>query len=185
MAQFFDAKARQPDALVFFRMGDFYELFFEDAVKAAAAIGITLTAPRHARRPADPDGRRAGARRRGLSRQADPRRLQGRGLRADGGPGRGPEARRQVDRPPRRGAGGDARHPDRGRPAGRARRQPAGRRGGARRPGGGGQRRAFHRRGGVLRARPRGAGLGAGGAGALGDPGPRPPVRRRRRSARR
>src|SRR5580692_9852003 len=43
MAQFFDAKARQPDALIFFRMGDFYELFFEDAVRAAAAIGITQT----------------------------------------------------------------------------------------------------------------------------------------------
>ncbi|HEY2179701.1 MAG TPA: DNA mismatch repair protein MutS [Caulobacteraceae bacterium] len=43
MAQFFDAKARQPDALVFFRMGDFYELFFDDAAKAAAAIGIALT----------------------------------------------------------------------------------------------------------------------------------------------
>src|SRR5579864_209771 len=43
MAQFFDAKARQPDALVFFRMGDFYELFFDDAVKAAGALGITLT----------------------------------------------------------------------------------------------------------------------------------------------
>src|ERR1700722_10784368 len=43
MAQFFEAKARQPDALVFFRMGDFYELFFEDAHKAAAAIGIALT----------------------------------------------------------------------------------------------------------------------------------------------
>ena len=44
MAQFFEAKARQPDALVFFRMGDFYELFFEDAQKAAAALGIALTA---------------------------------------------------------------------------------------------------------------------------------------------
>jgi DNA mismatch repair protein MutS len=44
MAQFFDAKARQPDALVFFRMGDFYELFFEDAQKAHTALGITLTA---------------------------------------------------------------------------------------------------------------------------------------------
>ncbi|MFZ5729219.1 MAG: DNA mismatch repair protein MutS, partial [Pseudomonadota bacterium] len=44
MAQFFEAKARQPDALVFFRMGDFYELFFEDAQKAAAALGISLTA---------------------------------------------------------------------------------------------------------------------------------------------
>jgi DNA mismatch repair protein MutS len=43
MAQFFEAKARQPDALLFFRMGDFYELFFEDAEKAAAALGIALT----------------------------------------------------------------------------------------------------------------------------------------------
>jgi len=44
MAQYFEAKARQPDALVFFRMGDFYELFFEDAQKAHGALGITLTA---------------------------------------------------------------------------------------------------------------------------------------------
>jgi DNA mismatch repair protein MutS len=44
MAQYFEAKARQPDALVFFRMGDFYELFFDDAVKAAEALGIALTA---------------------------------------------------------------------------------------------------------------------------------------------
>jgi DNA mismatch repair protein MutS len=44
MAQYFEAKTRQPDALVFFRMGDFYELFFEDAQKASVALGITLTA---------------------------------------------------------------------------------------------------------------------------------------------
>ena len=43
MAQFFEAKRAQPDALVFFRMGDFYELFFDDAVRAAEALGITLT----------------------------------------------------------------------------------------------------------------------------------------------
>jgi DNA mismatch repair protein MutS len=43
MAQYFEAKSRQPDALVFFRMGDFYELFFDDAVKAAAALGIAQT----------------------------------------------------------------------------------------------------------------------------------------------
>jgi DNA mismatch repair protein MutS len=43
MAQYFEAKSRQPDALIFFRMGDFYEMFFEDAAKAAAAIGIALT----------------------------------------------------------------------------------------------------------------------------------------------
>src|SRR5271154_6141249 len=38
-----DAKTSQPAALLFFRMGDFYELFFEDAAKAAAALGIALT----------------------------------------------------------------------------------------------------------------------------------------------
>ncbi len=43
MLQYFEAKTRHPDALVFFRMGDFYELFFDDARKAAEALGITLT----------------------------------------------------------------------------------------------------------------------------------------------
>jgi DNA mismatch repair protein MutS len=43
MAQFFEAKTRQPDALLFFRMGDFYELFFDDAVKASQALGLALT----------------------------------------------------------------------------------------------------------------------------------------------
>lgn len=43
MAQFFEAKKKQPDALVFFRMGDFYELFFEDAKVAAETLGIALT----------------------------------------------------------------------------------------------------------------------------------------------
>lgn len=43
LAQYFAAKAQYPDALLFFRMGDFYELFFEDAEKAAASLGIALT----------------------------------------------------------------------------------------------------------------------------------------------
>jgi DNA mismatch repair protein MutS len=43
MAQFLAAKAAQPDAILFFRMGDFYELFFKDAEIAAGALGITLT----------------------------------------------------------------------------------------------------------------------------------------------
>ncbi|HET8726732.1 MAG TPA: DNA mismatch repair protein MutS, partial [Alphaproteobacteria bacterium] len=43
MAQYLEAKAAYPDCLLFFRMGDFYELFFDDAVKAAAALDITLT----------------------------------------------------------------------------------------------------------------------------------------------
>ena len=43
MAQFLGIKADYPDSLLFYRMGDFYELFFEDAVKAAAALDIALT----------------------------------------------------------------------------------------------------------------------------------------------
>lgn len=43
MAQYLAAKAEQPDSLVFFRMGDFYELFFTDAETAAGVLGITLT----------------------------------------------------------------------------------------------------------------------------------------------
>ncbi|WKL58410.1 DNA mismatch repair protein MutS [Asticcacaulis sp. ZE23SCel15] len=43
IAQYIETKASQPDALLFFRMGDFYEVFFDDAVKAAAALGLALT----------------------------------------------------------------------------------------------------------------------------------------------
>ncbi|MDG1530565.1 MAG: DNA mismatch repair protein MutS [Paracoccaceae bacterium] len=43
MAQFLSIKVDYPDALLFYRMGDFYELFFDDAVAAAAALDITLT----------------------------------------------------------------------------------------------------------------------------------------------
>ncbi len=43
MAQYMEIKAANPDCLLFYRMGDFYELFFEDAVKASAALGIVLT----------------------------------------------------------------------------------------------------------------------------------------------
>ncbi|BDG75241.1 DNA mismatch repair protein MutS [Roseomonas fluvialis] len=43
LAQWFVAKAAHPDALVFFRMGDFYELFFGDAEAASAAIDIALS----------------------------------------------------------------------------------------------------------------------------------------------
>jgi DNA mismatch repair protein MutS len=44
MAQWFAIKAAHEDALLFFRMGDFYELFFADAQAAAAALDIALTA---------------------------------------------------------------------------------------------------------------------------------------------
>jgi DNA mismatch repair protein MutS len=43
MAQYLAVKRENPDALLFYRMGDFYELFFDDAVKAAAALDIALT----------------------------------------------------------------------------------------------------------------------------------------------
>ncbi|MBL8643177.1 MAG: DNA mismatch repair protein MutS, partial [Rhodospirillaceae bacterium] len=43
MAQYLAVKTAHPDALVFYRMGDFYEMFFEDAVKASAALDIALT----------------------------------------------------------------------------------------------------------------------------------------------
>ena len=43
MAQFLSIKEQHDDCLLFYRMGDFYELFFDDAVKASAALDITLT----------------------------------------------------------------------------------------------------------------------------------------------
>ena len=43
MRQYLTIKAAHPDHLVFYRMGDFYELFFDDAVKASAALDIALT----------------------------------------------------------------------------------------------------------------------------------------------
>src|SRR5512138_847304 len=43
MRQYLETKARYPDALLFFRLGDFYELFFEDALTASEALQITLT----------------------------------------------------------------------------------------------------------------------------------------------
>lgn len=43
MAQYLEIKAAHPDALLFYRMGDFYEMFFDDAVAAADALDIALT----------------------------------------------------------------------------------------------------------------------------------------------
>ncbi|HXR87111.1 MAG TPA: DNA mismatch repair protein MutS, partial [Stellaceae bacterium] len=43
MAQYLELKRTHPDCLLFYRMGDFYELFFEDAGRAAAALDIQLT----------------------------------------------------------------------------------------------------------------------------------------------
>ena len=49
MQQYLRIKADHPDTLVFYRMGDFYELFYDDARKANRLLDITLT---HARRRA-------------------------------------------------------------------------------------------------------------------------------------
>ena len=43
MAQYNEIKAKHPDAIVLFRMGDFFETFGADAIKASAILGITLT----------------------------------------------------------------------------------------------------------------------------------------------
>jgi DNA mismatch repair ATPase MutS len=51
MRQYFDAKRQYRDAIVFFRMGDFYEMFYEDALVASRALDLTLTS-----RSKDADG---------------------------------------------------------------------------------------------------------------------------------
>jgi DNA mismatch repair protein MutS len=43
MAQYMEIKAQYTNALLFYRMGDFYELFFDDAVAASGALDIALT----------------------------------------------------------------------------------------------------------------------------------------------
>ncbi|MBA3821896.1 MAG: DNA mismatch repair protein MutS, partial [Deltaproteobacteria bacterium] len=43
MRQYLDVKDRYPDAIIFFRLGDFYEMFFEDAVIASRLLDLTLT----------------------------------------------------------------------------------------------------------------------------------------------
>src|SRR4051812_7556395 len=54
MRQHEDAKASHPDALIFFRLGDFYELFGEDAVVASKALGLTLTSRNKSDRDENP-----------------------------------------------------------------------------------------------------------------------------------
>ena len=53
MRQFLGAKEKHPDAIVFFRLGDFYEMFYEDAIRAAAILDIALTS-----RGTGPDGQK-------------------------------------------------------------------------------------------------------------------------------
>ena len=43
MRQYLEIKAQHQDAILFYRLGDFYEMFFDDAVTAARVLGVTLT----------------------------------------------------------------------------------------------------------------------------------------------
>ena len=43
MQQYLQLKAQHPDILLFYRMGDFYELFYDDAKRAAVLLDISLT----------------------------------------------------------------------------------------------------------------------------------------------
>ena len=112
MEQYLRVKDQHPDALLFFRLGDFYEMFFEDAVSAPRrSSSITLTS-RAKGDDADPDVRRALPRRARLRRQAARAGLQGRHLRPGRGPGQGARPGRA-----RGDAGGHAGHGPRRRTA--------------------------------------------------------------------
>ncbi len=87
MAQYFEIKEQYKDEILFFRLGDFYEMFFDDAILASKELELTLT------------GRDCGQPERApmcgvpfhsyesYVRPADRQGLQGGHLRADGGPG--------------------------------------------------------------------------------------------------
>ena len=104
MEQYIEIKAANPDCLLFYRMGDFYELFFDDAEVASRALGIVLTKRgRHLGRDIPMCGVPI--------ERADEylHRLIALGHRVAvceqlGRPGRGEEARRQERGAPRRGA---------------------------------------------------------------------------------
>ena len=72
MRQYLGIKSEYPDMLVFYRMGDFYELFYDDAKRAASLLDITLTARGKSGGNAIPMCRRALPRGRRLPGKAGP-----------------------------------------------------------------------------------------------------------------
>ena len=111
MAQYLEIKAANPDCLLFYRMGDFYELFFDDAEIASRALGIVLTKRgKHAGADIPMCGVPVERADDYLQRLIAPRPSRRR-LRADRGSRRGEEARRQIGRAPRRGARSSRRAP--------------------------------------------------------------------------
>ena len=85
MRQYNAIKQQVPNALLMFRLGDFYELFFEDAVTAARELEITLTARNKEKGAAIPMCGVPVSCRRRLHRAADSEGLPRRHLRPDGG----------------------------------------------------------------------------------------------------
>ena len=108
MQQYREAKERHPGMLLLFRMGDFYELFHDDAEVGSRVLGLTLTS----RDKDDPHGGLPPPGPRTLPPQAAARRPSRRHLR----PGRGPRPGQGAG-PARSHARRHARHPHRGRPA--------------------------------------------------------------------
>ncbi len=95
MEQYLEIKAAHPGLLLFYRMGDFYELFFEDAQIASRTLGIVLTKRgKHQGMDIPMCGVPVGALR-GLSASSDRRRPPRRGVRADRRSRRGAGARQQ------------------------------------------------------------------------------------------
>jgi len=92
MRQYAAIKKQHPNALLFFRLGDFYELFFEDAVVAARELQITLTSRNKEKGPCHPHVRCAVSCGGKLSFQTPAQGIQGRHLRTDGSPQRGHQA---------------------------------------------------------------------------------------------
>ena len=132
MQQYHEAKAAAGDALLLFRMGDFYELFFDDARDGRPRAGPRAHQPRQGRQPGA-DGRLPLPSARRLPGQDHRRRPPRRDLRAGRGPeeGQGPgEARSDADRHARhahRRCAAESRGqqlPRRDRPADRRRRRP-------------------------------------------------------------
>ena len=117
MRQYNAVKQQVPNALLMFRLGDFYELFFEDAVMAARELEITLT-PATRKRAGHSHVRRALPCGRRLHRAAHSEGLSRRHLRSDGRSRAGQEAGEARDHAHRH-----ARHRDRRAPAALARKQ--------------------------------------------------------------